>query len=168
MPTLNPPTLVTPIGDRSAIVATIEIYASWDMYVLYPKNAIMGHNNNIYVCINQMGSRNNEPGTSPTHWQLLIDINGFVATATAAYTGAAVRYKCIMEVLASSNTAQTYGYVIELSDNTGATIYRAQGKSTNTMDLSLDDKNLSIYGYKISGDSLDVEMVDTVLFSTYG
>jgi len=89
-------------------VSTIEIYASWDVYVLYPKNAIMGHNNNIYVCINQMGSRGNEPGTSPTHWQLLIDINGFVATATAAYVNE------LANILASVNELPTTSEVSAL------------------------------------------------------
>lgn len=84
------------------------------------------------------------------------------------YTGASLRYVCTITQYGVSDTQQEGRYEICISDDTGAVNFRCQGNANNTMDLSFDPKTLHIYGYKTAGDSLDVEHVDTELWSTFG
>lgn len=98
--------------------------------------------------------------------------NSFAAAAafptTAAFTGSSVRYVCTMDVLGITDATQEIAWTVELSNDTGSVFYRSQGVGSGSIDVSADDKNLSIYGWKTSGDSLDVENVYSTLFSTFG
>ena len=79
----------------------------------------------------------------------------------------ATRYVATFTILAVDGTNQKGFFEIVVSNGDGSVFQKAYGSSDSALDLTSDDKNLSIYGRKVTGDALTVETVDTILFGSF-